>query len=134
MNCAYVRDLLKQNTGLDISKYYCGKIDYKYEKSICIYDLQDEARRNISVGGQNETTDNKKFTMLIRWNKNFAETEDACQKIYDYLTSIQHLTYNNIDINYTELLTDAPIDLHCGDDGIYERVIDFKIYYKNNKK
>lgn len=134
MNCAYVRDLLKQGQSLGITKYYAGKSDTKYEKTVCVYDLQDEGRRNIAVGGKSNTTEYKKFTLFIRWNKNFTETEEAAQKIYDYLTNLQHLIYNSIEINYTELLSDTPIDLHCGEDGIYERIIDFKIYYKEIKK
>ena len=131
MNCSYVRDLLKQNTQLEISKYFCGKLDAKYEKSICVYDLQDEVRRNIAVGGEENTTKIKKFSIFIHWNKNYTETEEASQKIYDYLTNCNHMTYNNIDINYIEMFNDHPIDLHCGEDGIYERLFDIKIYYKN---
>ena len=130
MNSVYVKDLLKRNSELEISKYYCGKIDQKYEKSICVYDLENEAKRNIMVGGADLTTGIKKFSILIRWNKNYIETKNASQRIYDYLTTLNHSSYNNIEIDYIELLNDHPIDLHCDDDGIYERLIDLKIYYK----
>jgi hypothetical protein len=133
MNAGYVRDLLKLNNNLEINRYFCGKIDNKYEKSICVYDLKDASRRNIAISGEEMTTGNKKFSILIRWNKNYLETSEASENIYNYLTTLNHLSYNNIDINYVELLDDAPIDLHCGDDGIYERLIDLKIYYKEIK-
>ena len=129
ITCADVRDIIKQSS-LGIEKFYSGKIDYKYEKAICVYDLQNEARRNIAVGGKEETTDKKKFTVLVRWNKNFKETEIAAQNLYDYLAELNHSLFDDIDINYVEMLNDFPIDLHCGDDGIYERTIDFIIFYK----
>lgn len=129
ITCADVRDIIKQ-TNLGIEKFYSGKIDYKYEKAICVYDLQNEARRNIAVGGKEETTDKKKFTVLVRWNKNYKETEIAAQNLYDYLANLNHSLFDDIDINYVEMLNDNPIDLHCGDDGIYERTIDFIIFYK----
>jgi len=134
MDTAYVRDLFKLDNNLGIEKFYCGKTDYKYEKSICVYNLQNEAKRNICIGGEENTIGIEKFTVLIRWNKNYIETENAAKNIYNYLTTIDHLSYNNIDVNYVELLNNSPIDVHCGDDGIYERVIDFRIYYKENKK
>ncbi len=132
MNSAYIRDLLKLDTEAGIQKFYCGKTDYKYEKSICVYDLQNEAQRNISIGGEENTTGIKKYSILIRWNKNYIETTDASEQIYKFLTNLNHMSYNNIDINYIELLNDTPVDLHCGDDGIFERLIDLKIYYKEN--
>jgi len=130
MNTADVKNLLKLDESLGIEKFYCGKIDYKYEKSICVYDLQNEAKRNISIGGKSNTTEIKKFTILVRWNKNYIETEIASQKIYDYLTTLNHTSYNNVELNYIEMLNNAPVDVHCGEDGIYERVIDLRIYYK----
>lgn len=133
MNAGYVRDLLKLNNNLEINRYFCGKIDNKYEKSICVYDLKDASKRNIAISGEEMTTGIKKFSILIRWNKNYLETSEASENIYNYLTTLNHLSYNNIDINYVELLDDTPIDLHCGDDGIYERLIDLKIYYKEIK-
>lgn len=128
ITCADIREIIKSEN-LGIEKFYCGKIDYKYEKAICVYDLQNEARRNIAVGGKEETTDKKKFTILIRWNKNYTETEIAAQNLYDSLTNLNHTSYDNIELNYIEMLNNAPIDLHCGDDGIYERTIDFLVYY-----
>ncbi len=130
MNTADVKNLLKLDENLEIEKFYCGKIDYKYEKSICVYDLQNEAKRNICIGGKSNTTEIKKFTILVRWNKNYIETEIASQRIYDYLTTLNHTSYNNVELNYIEMLNNAPVDVHCGEDGIYERVIDLRIYYK----
>ena len=129
ITCADVRDIIKQSN-LGIEKFYSGKIDFKYEKAICVYDLQNEARRNIAVGGKKETTDKKKFTVLVRWNKNYKETEIAAQNLYDFLADLNHQAKESIGINYVEMLNDCPIDLHCGDDGIYERTIDFIIFYK----
>lgn len=130
MNSAFIRDLLKLDENLKIEKFYCGKTDYKYGKSICVYDLQNEAQQNIAIGGEQLTTSKRKFTILIRWTKNYTETEIAAQLIYRYLTNLNGLSYNNIEINYIKMLNDTPIDLHCGDDGIFERTIDILIYYK----
>lgn len=132
MDCSYIKNLIKQNTNLGISKFYCGRIDTKYEKSICVYDLQNEARQNIAVGGKENTTDYMKFTILIRWNDNYIETQQAAQSLYDYLTQCSHITFDNVDIYYIEMQTDNPIDLHCDNNGIYERSVDIKVYYKNS--
>ena len=130
MNTDYVRDLLKQNTELGIKKFYCGKIDTKYDQSICIYSLEKEAGMNIAVGGKSLTTEYEDFTILIRWNKNYVETEDASKRIYNFLANCNHIDFKNININYVEILDNSPRDLHCGDDGIFERLFDFRIYYK----
>lgn len=131
ITCKDIREIIKQGN-LEFEKYYCGKIDHKYEKALCVYDLQNEARRNIAIGGKEETTDKKKFTVLIRWNKNYTETENAAQNLYDYLANLNHSVFDDIDINYVEMLNDSPIDLHCDDDGIYERTIDFLVYHKED--
>lgn len=133
MNCSFIKDLIKQNTSLGISKYYCGKIDNKYEKAICVYDLQNDVKQNIAVGGKDLTTGIRKFSVLVRWNKSYSETEEAAQNIFDYLTTLRQMSYNNIDIKYIELLNDAPIDLHCGDDGIFERLFDLRIYFEEKQ-
>lgn len=132
MTSADIRDIIKLENSLKISKFFCGKIDEKYEKAICVYNLQNEVRQNIAVGGKSLTTQKKKFSILIRWNKNYTETEEAAKELYEYLTNLKQISYNNIDIKYTEMITDEPIDLHCGDDGIFERLIDIVVHFEEN--
>ena len=130
----YIRDILKLDTSLNIEKFYCGKIDNKFEKSICVYDLGNVNNLDTDIGKTENKTLTNKYQILIRWNKNYIETETASRKIYDYLTNIRNLSYNNIEINFIEPQSNIPIDLHSGDDDIYERSIDIKIYFKEKNE
>ena len=56
-------------------------------------------------------------------------TENVSQLLYDTLSNVKHEEIGDFVIDFIELNTDEPVDVHTDDDGIYERVIDFTVYY-----
>lgn len=122
---------LNKTYDLDIDNFYCGKLDNKKQKSLGFYDLKG-ADFSVPVGGQkNRTYKELNISLLIHFNKDYVQTEQASYKIYELLQNLneEDLTINNYKINYIELLSNNE-DVGSDDNGIYERVIQFKINYK----
>jgi hypothetical protein len=131
MISADFRDFLK-TLNLTFEKFYAGKIDSRQTKALCVYSYNIGGRRNIAVGGLATTVTHKNsFEILIHWNENYSETERISKELYETLGNIQQHLYKNFNINYIELLDDAPIDLHTDDKGIYETLIRLTVYYDN---
>ena len=124
-----VRDLIKTITP-SFDRYYVGKLDNKFEKSICVYAIKNTAGRVIAIGGD-ETTISKEscFTILIHWDKNYSTTEENSQLLYNNLSKLKGAKIGSHTLNYIEMITDSPIDVHTDENGVYERVIDLKIHY-----
>lgn len=123
---------LNKTYDLDIENFYCGKLDNKKQKSLGFYDLKG-ADFSIPIGGlQNRTYKELNISLLIHFNKDYVQTEKASYKIYELLQDLNEekdLKINNYEINYIELLSNNE-DVGTDDNGVYERVIQFKINYK----
>lgn len=129
MNSADVREFLK-TIKPTFSKYYAGKLDNKYEKSVCVYSLKSQNNRNIAIGGKENTkTKINSFSILIHWNKNYTETETISKLLYENIAESKFIDINGNKINYIEMISNEPIDLNTDDNGVYERLIDIRIYY-----
>ncbi len=126
---ANVRDWLK--TFNIAENYYIGKLDNKQDKSIGVYSLKQSTSPVIAIGGvENSTYNIKSVSVLIHWNKNADETEKAAYQIFDKLLNIKNLQINNTQIYYLKLNVSEPIDVGTDDKGVYERVIEFDLYFK----
>jgi hypothetical protein len=124
-----VRDLIKTITPT-FNKYYVGKLDNKHDKGVCVYAIKNTSGRIIAVGGDEATVSKEAcYTILIHWEKNYSTTEEAAQLLYDNLSKLREAQIGPHTLNYIEMLTDVPIDVHTDDSGVYERVIDIKIHY-----
>ena len=129
MNSADVREFLKTIEPA-FNKYYAGKLDNKYEQSVCVYSLKSQNGRNIAVGGADTTkTQVANFSILIHYNTNYTETENVSKLLYDNIADTKQQNVGHYFINYIEMLSDCAIDLQTDDKGVYERLIDIKIYY-----
>lgn len=125
-----IRDWLKT---LDVkaNNYYIGRLDGKKEKSIGVYQLRADGGSAVAYGGLLCTkTGEKNISILIHWNKNHRETEEFAQKLYEKLQAVEGVVINGHKINYIQLLNSEPVDVDKGDDLVYERVIEAKIYYE----
>jgi len=69
-------------------------------------------------------------SLLLHWNNNAKETEQAARKLFETLYSIKNVKINEHTIYIIELLTPEPIDVGTDDKGIYEQVIEVKFYYE----
>ena len=127
-----VREYVKQS-GI-AENYYIGKLDSKKDKSIGVYQLKTRNEFERAVGEvTNNTVGFKGISILIHWNKNAAETETAAYELYKFLIdTLPNTIIGSHEVCYVEMLQNEPIDVSTDDLGIYERVIEIIIYYKNN--
>lgn len=124
-----VRDWLKMLISAD--HYYIGKLDSKNDKSIGVYQRKNPAPPTTAIG-QPSSYEVKPISILIHWNKNANETEKAAYELYKQLGAVSSLTLNNTHVQFIQLLQSEPVDVGTDDNGVYERVIEFDLYYERN--
>ena len=131
MELGQIRDYIK--TANIAENYYIGKLDAKKEKSIGVYQLKKRNEYERAIGTEeNDRIKHKGISVLVHWNKNAAETERAAQELYNFLKNTQPKTIiGNKEISFIQVLHNEPIDISTDEFGIYERVIEFIIYYQN---
>lgn len=129
---AEVRDWLK--TFQIAENYYIGKLDNKKDKSIGVYSLNQKSPPVIAIGGLDSTTFNRKsVSVLIHWNKNADETEKAAYSLFERLLEQTHFYIGGTLVFYLKLNVSEPIDAATDEKGVYERVIEFDLYYKRSE-
>lgn len=115
--------------------FYIGKLDNKKEKSIGVYQLQNNTLDNIAIGGIENTKILKKpVSILIHWNKNAKETELKAFELYYKLINSRNFTINNIKVNFIKMLVDEPVDVGTDNSNVYERVIQAIFYYEKEEE
>lgn len=131
MELGQIRDYIK--TAKIADNYYIGKLDSKKDKSIGVYQLKKHNEFERAIGTEeNDRIKRKGISVLVHWNKNAAETERAAKKLYDFLKNTQpKTTIGEKQISFIQVLQNEPIDVSTDEFGIYERVIEFIIYYQN---
>ena len=122
-----IKDWLK--TLIEADHYYVGKLDTKHDKSIGVYQRKNPAPP-IKAIGQNSSYEIKPISILIHWNKNADETERTAFELYQQLCAVSSLVLNETQVHFIALLQSEPVDVGTDDNGIFERVIEFDIYYK----
>lgn len=128
---ADIRDWLKT---FDFAEhYYIGKLDNKQDKSLGIYTLKRSEPPTGAVGGKC-TYDIAGVSLLIHWNNNANDTEITARQIYEKLRTVRNVTINSTQVYMIQLLMPEPIDVGTDDKGIYERVIELKIYYERKNE
>lgn len=124
---ANIRDFIK---GFDFAdNYYIGKLYNKKDKSIGVYSLKRSEPPVTAIGGQS-TYDIIGVSLLIHWNKNADDTEIVARQLYEKLRTVKEVNINNTQIYMIQLLSPEPIDVGTDSKGVYERVIELKIYYE----
>lgn len=124
---ADIRNWLKRFNIADY--YYSGKLDANKEKAICIYQRKSTIEAVRAIGGKS-SYNIKPISVLIHWNKNSAETEKAAYKLYEQLEAVSSFLLNGMKIYFIKLLQSEPVSVGADDNGIYEYVIEFDIYYE----
>lgn len=122
-----IRDWLK--TISTAEHYYVGKLDNKQDKSIGVYTLK-RSGPPVQAIGQKSTYNIIGISVLIHWNNNANDTEKAARQLYDKLLAAKNLIINKSRICAIILNVPEPIDVGSDDHGIYERVIEFEMYYE----
>lgn len=121
-----VRDWLK--TLIDAEHFYIGRLDDKQEKSVGVYTLKTSGEPLRGIGSD-LSFDVIAVSVLVHWNDNANETEVNARNLFEKLRTIKNVTINDSKVYMIQLLVPEPIDV--GTDGtIYERVIEFKLFYE----
>lgn len=121
-----VRDWLKNL--IDAEHFYIGRLDNKQEKSVGVYTLKTSGEPLRGIGSD-LSFDVIAVSVLVHWNENANETEINARNLFEKLRTIKNVTINGSKVYMIQLLVPEPIDV--GTDGtIYERVIEFKLFYE----
>lgn len=130
-----VLDFLEEkNTSenLGFENFYIGKLDNKKDFSLGIYNLKHgKVEDNFCIGAlRNYNVLN--ISLLLHINKRFKDTEAISNKLFDYLKNLaysEQFKIKNYDVYFIRLLSNNE-DVGQDEKGVYERVINFQIYYK----
>ncbi|NBH61572.1 hypothetical protein D1155_07910 [Anaerotruncus sp. 80] len=129
LTLADVRDWLKSFGFAE--HYYIGKLDNKKQKSIGVYQRKETGTPRITIGGLDNTRyDVKRISVLLHWNQNAKETEEAALAFWEKLREVTNVQIGETHVDYLMLLVPEPQDVGTDDNGIYERVIWFDLYYE----
>lgn len=131
MILADIREFIKRLAVNEIEHYYVGKLDSKPEKAVGVYSLKTSGPPVTAIGGES-TYGVIGVSLLIHYNNNATETEIAAKKLYNKLRTVRDVTIKDKQIYMIELLVPEPVDVGTDDNGVYERVIEMKIYYERN--
>lgn len=125
-----VREWLKGLVNADC--FYIGKLDRKPERAVGVYQRKTPAPP-IRAIGQSSSYEVKPISVLMHWNKNADQTEKAAFELYQKLRAVDSLTLNDTRVIFIALLQSEPVDVGTDDAGVFERVIEFDIYYERNE-
>ena len=121
-----VRDWLK--TLIDAEHFYIGRLDDKQEKSVGVYTLKTSGEPLRGIGSE-LSFDVIAVSVLVHWNENANETEVNARNLFEKLRTIKNVTINDSKVYMIQLLVPEPIDVGT-DCTVYERVIEFKLFYE----
>lgn len=125
------RDFVK---GFHLAQHhYIGKLDNKPDQAFGFYPLKRSEPPVRAIGGV-PTYDILGVSVLIHWNNNASETELAARQLYQELYSVKNISIAHHAVYLIELLVPEPVDVGTDEKGVYERVIELKIYYERKEK
>ena len=109
--------------------YYIGKLDQKPDKAIGVYQLSSSRSPIMALGGKS-SYNVKRASLLIHWNNNARETDNAANNLFEAIMNMQHLVIGDWKVQFINTLVPEPQDVGTDDKGIYESVIEIEIYYE----
>lgn len=121
------RDFIKTISDADF--YYIGMLDNKPDKAIGVYSLKGSGSQPRAIG-TTSTYSTIGISLLIHWTNNADETETTARELYEKLLTVENVVINGHTVYMIELLVLEPIDVGTDEKGVYERVIELKIYYE----
>ncbi len=129
MQLSEVRDWLKTFNAADY--YYIGRLDNKKQKSLGVYNRQRSGFPVMALGGSDNSSYNiKSISLLLHWNQNARETEEAAWTLWNHLLGQTNVDVGNQHIQYLRLMIPEPVSVGTDDNGVYEYVIEFDLYYR----
>ena len=114
---------------LNIGDYVSiGKIDNSKDKSIGIYG--DGYQRRIEAVGRASSYRTAGVRILIHWNKNLKQTEEASRTLFNSIRYIRNVQMGDKLVHFIDLNYEEPVFLGTDSNNVYEYVIFGTLYYK----
>lgn len=129
---ADARDWLRGLGAIDAT-WSIGRFEAERERRACVYQRQTYDAADVAIGGAEATrTRAKRLAVLVHWNRNARETEQAAQALYDALRFNPRAEVGGARVGYVALRMEEPADLGSDSNGIFERVIWMDLYYEED--
>lgn len=126
MTAADFRDLLKRYVS-GYAALYAGKYDRNKQYTLCVYSRGGGEWQKAMT--EYHATRGTALSVLVHWNKNYTETEQAAQELFETIEGIRAAElYPGIYVDYVQMNMNAPEDLHTDENGVYERIIDITVF------
>ena len=122
-----VRDWLK--TYNIAQHYFVGKLDASKENALCVYNRKRSGAPVTALGGLS-SYDIKAISLLLHWNKNAVQAEQTAITLFEKIIAEIELKINNIPIYYIAMQVPEPVAIGTDENGVYEYVIEFDLYYR----
>ena len=117
-------------TGIvDDENVYSGIMQDKQEMSVGVYN-QKRGTPKLSAVGVNPSYSRKAVSVLVHWNKSPKQTEHAAAAVYAAIERAGRTKAGANNILFVKMTTEEAVDLGTDDNGVFEMVIEFDIYYE----
>jgi len=125
-----VKDWLK-NLNTKFDNYFIGKLDTSKDDSLGIYNLRGSGNPYIALGGLDCTGyEIKRISLLIHVDKNANNTEKKAHELFEELLELDSFMLGEYKVKFIGLLVPEPQSIGTDNNGVYEYVIEFEIYYE----
>ena len=129
---ADVRDWLR-GLGVIDATWTIGRYEAEKEQRACVYERPAYSDATVAIGGREATkTLVKHVQVLVHWNRNHRQTEEAAQALYEALRWNPRPTLGNARVSYLDLMLPEPVDAGSDSNGIFERVLWLDIYFEED--
>lgn len=127
LTLANIRDWLKL---YDIAQhYFVSKLDTSKENALCVYSRKRSGAPVMALGGL-PSYDIKAISLVLRCSKNAVQAEQMALSLFEKIKAEENLKINDISIYYIKMQVPEPVAIGTDENGIYEYVIEFDLYYK----
>lgn len=117
-------------TGIvDDENVYSGIMQDKQEMSVGVYN-QKRGTPKLSAVGVNPSYSRKAVSVLVHWNKSPKQTEHAAAAVYAAIERAGRTKAGANNILFVKMTTVEAVDVGTDDNGVFEMVIEFDIYYE----
>lgn len=122
-----IRDWIR--TLFEVDNYYIGKMNSK-DKSLGVFQLTP--RSPTRAIGQPSSYEVRRISLKLHWNKNQDESERAAFDLYEKIRAVSSCRFDieNTHVYFINLLHAEPISIDTDENGVYEWVVEFEIYYE----
>ena len=116
---AKFRDYLKT---LNVAEnYYLGKIVNETEKTLGVYS---------NPRGRDSSYDIAGFMLLLHWNKNARESEEAARDLYQKIRYILDQDMDGFYVHMVDLQNGEPAFIGTDNNGVYEFSMTGRLFYR----